>query len=259
MVSVIIPTTSQGFTHLARLLPLLSEECQETGSEIIIIDNASKDGTTNYLANYNCTVIVNKTNQGFSIANNRAVKIAQGDYLLFLNNDTYITKGFINEMVRVIESDEAIGMVGCLIMQMNEKKVQHAGVCFTKDYVAYQLGLEQPDIAPQIPFNDPRVHTVREVPAVTAACMLVKKEVFNQVNGFDERFKNGWEDVDLCLKVREAGFKIMYTGNTYVQHERFGSKNAGRFQHEIENRQLYDSIWVTTGKAKKVLGNFREG
>ena len=263
IVSVIIPTTTQGFSHLARLMPMLVEECENSNAEIIVIDNASRDGTCNYLSNYNCTIIVNKTNLGFSKANNQAARIAQGKYLLFLNNDTVVTDGFINKMKSTFDIKElgkyAVGAVGCLIMEMGgQKKVQNIGVCFTKDYVSYPLGAEQSDISPQILFNDPRVHTIREVPAVTAACMMVKKDMFLSIGGFDEEYINGWEDNDLCLRIREDGWRIMYNGNAMIYHQRYGSKAVGRFNHEQENRQRYDSIWVDTGRAKKILGEFRE-
>lgn len=256
-VSVIIPTTLHGFTHMARLMPMLAQECKDF-AEIIIVDNASRDGTLAYLSNYECVVIVNKTNQGFAKANNRASEHARGEYLLFLNNDTAVNPGILREMVKTFDTDPKIGIVGALVILMgNTKKVQHIGVCFTPEYIPYELGLEKPDITPQIPFNDPRTHAVRRVPAVTAACMMVKKSVYDEVGGFDEDYINGWEDNDLCLKVREKGYEIYYNGNASIYHMHFGS--PGRLAFEAQNRLRYDKTWVHTGRAKNVLGNFREG
>lgn len=254
--SVIIPTTSQGFIHLARLMPLLVEE----EAEIIVVDNGSHDGTTNYLSNYNCKVVINKSNLGFAKGVNQGVSIAKGEFILLLNNDTVITKGFVQEMEKTFELDKTIGIVGCLIMQLGgQKKVQNIGTCFTEDYIPYELGLEKASITPQILFNDPRVHVVREVPGFTGACMMIKREVWDKVGGLDERFINGWEDVDFFLKARELGYRVYYTGNTYIYHQLHGSRNVGRFNHENENRKLYDSIWVNTGRAKQVLKAFRQG
>jgi O-antigen biosynthesis protein len=255
MVSVLIPTMTQGLTHLAKLLPRLA---MEPNIEIIIIDNNSKDGTTGYLSNYDCTVKINKVNLGFAKANNQAAKIAQGDYLLLLNNDTAITEGFVQKMLEVFDKDEKIGIVGSLIYTLGSpKKVQHAGVMFTPDYVPYELGLEVPSIAPGITISDIRVPSVREVPAVTAACMMIKKSVWFEIGGLDEEYINGWEDTDFCLKVREKGYKIFYTGQTSIYHQRFGS--VGRLAKESQNRQRYDDIWVHTGRAKKILGDFING
>lgn len=254
-VSVLIPTCLGGFTHLARLMPGLSLECDKK-AEIIIIDNASKDGTLQYLSNYQCTVIINKANEGFAKAHNKASKIAQGEYLLLLNNDTIVNPGVIEEMVKTFELDPKIGIVGCLIMKMDSKLVQHAGVMFTPDYIPYELGSEVPGIMPGIPFNDERVKSVREVPSVTAACMMIKKSIFNELGGFDERYINGWEDNDLVLRAREAGYKVWYTGQASIFHKRFGSAAVGRYAHEMENRKLYDRTWVETNRAKTVLKGF---
>lgn len=253
-VSILIPTMTGGFNHLARLLPQLA---LEPDIDLIIIDNNSRDGTTNYLSNYACTVIINKANLGFAKANNAAGRIAQGEYLLLLNNDTVISKGFVGEMLKAFQADEKVGVVGCAIFTMdNPPLIQHAGICFTRDYVPYELGRPVASYNPGIPNNDDRVGSVREVPAVTGACLMIKKSLWDQLGGLNEAFINGWEDTDLCLRVREKGYKIWYTGKTSITHQRFGSH--GRFNHERQNRELYDNIWVHTGRAQSVLGDFRE-
>lgn len=261
MVSILIPTTVGGMTHLARLLPNLSREAEETGAEIIVIDNNSKDGTANLLCNYDCTVKFNKVNLGFSKAHNQASKIAQGEYLLLLNNDTAIYPGLLQEMQKVFLLDPKIAVVGCLIMLMDRDKIQHAGVMFTPDYVPYELGLELPNIRPGtypgIPMSDPRVHMVREVPSVTGACMMIRKDVWEEIGGLDDEYINGWEDVDFCLKARELGYKIYYTGKAKIMHKHFGS--PGRFLNEAANRLRYDQIWVDTKRAEKVLGGVING
>lgn len=256
LISIMIPTTNQGFSHISHLIPTLSIEAKEQNAEIIVIDNGSRDGTTNYLSNYECRIIVNKSNRGFSVANNQAAEIARGEYLLLLNNDTTITPGLLRDMVEVFSIHHTIGIVGCCILTMDEKKVQHAGVCFTVDYVPYELGLEIPSIAPGIPRNDERVGSVREVPSVSAACMMVKKSVWDEIGGLDEAYMNGWEDTDFVLKARERGYKVWYTGKTRIYHKHFGSH--GRFAYERENRARYDAIWVHTKRAESALGGKRE-
>lgn len=255
-ISIMIPTCFGGFTHLATLLPGLRQEAKEANAEIIIVDNNSKDGTTNYLANYDCTLKINTANLGFAKANNQASRIAQGDYLLLLNNDTTITPGFLNEMKRTFEQDPKIAIVGCLIWLMDQKKVQHAGVMFTDSYVPYELGLEIPSVAPGIAINDPRVKSVREVPAVTFACAMVKKSVWEELGGLDEEYVNGWEDSDFCLKAKEKGYKVWYTGQAAIKHKKHGT--FGRMTYESQNRNRYDEIWVNSGKAQQIIQNRRE-
>lgn len=254
MVSVIIPTSIGGMMHLATLMPNLS---QEPESEVIIIDNASKDGTANYLSNFECTLKINKYPMNFSKSNNYGASIARGEYLLFLNNDTLITNGFIKEMVRVFEQNPEVAVVGNLLLTMGQpRKVSHAGVCFTQNYIPYELGPEMSSITPGIPMNDPRVSSVREVPSVTGACAMINRDIFNNIGGFDEDYVNGWEDNDLFLKVRELGFKIWYTGKVPVYHKKHGSR--GRFNFESANRKRYDEIWINSGRAEKALKGVRE-
>lgn len=256
MISILIPTTIGGFTHLAGLMPALSVECDKK-AEIIVVDNASHDGTLSYMSNYQSTVIINKINEGFAKAHNKAAKIAQGEYLLLLNNDTVITPGFLDKMLSTFEIDPKIGIVGCLVIKLDTKQVQHAGVMFTPEYVPYELGLPIADFSPGITRNDDRCSSIREVPSVTGACMMIKKSLFEELGGFDERYVNGWEDTDLVLKAREKGYKVWYNGQAMIYHKHFGSTHAGRFAHEVANRKLYDITWVDTGRARKIMGEQR--
>jgi len=256
-VSVMIPTSFGGFTYLAALMPGLREECKNSNAEIIIVDNNSKDGTTNFLSAYDCTLKINNANLGFARGHNQAARIAQGDYLLLLNNDTVITPGFINTMKDTFNQDPEIGIVGCLILMMDfQDKVQHAGVMFTEDYLPYELGLEVPSITPGITIQDPRVKSVREVPSVTFACAMIKREVWDKVGGLKEEFINGWEDTDFVLKAKELGYKVWYNGNAVIKHKKHGT--AGRMNYEAQNRSLFDQLWINTSRAKEIIGEKRE-
>lgn len=257
MISVIIPTLTGGLNHLVKLIPGLSDEPDK---EIIVIDNYSRDGTTNYLQNYECKIKVNKQLNNFSKSNNMGAKMAEGDTLLFLNNDTQIQEGLLQEMQSVLNSDKNVGVVGSLLYLMDyPRKVQHAGVMFTEKFIPYELGLPLSFGVPEIAPNDPRINSVREVPSVTGACMMIKKDLFDKIGGFDEEYNNGWEDTDLVLRVKELGYKVFYTGRKYVLHKHFGSKDRGRFTHENKNRQRYEEIWVNTGRAKNILKDFIYG
>lgn len=257
MISIIVPTITGGLNYLVSLIPTVEQQTEP--HELIIIDNASRDGTTNYLGNKECLIKVNKEKLNFSQSNNIGARLAQGTHLLFLNNDTKLEPNLLKEMLDTFNQDEKIGIVGCQIRLMqNPHKVHHAGIMFTEKYEPYELGLSQPFGIPEILKNDPKVWAIREVPAVTAACMMIRKDIFFEVGGFDENYKNGWEDVDLNLKVRQKGYKIYYTGKTYAYHHHFGSKDRGRFAFETENRARYEELWMTTGKAKEVLKGVRE-
>lgn len=255
-VTTIIPTTRGGLTYITRLLPKLITE----PTEIVVIDNSSRDGTTNYLSsNFDCVIKVNNPGRNFSQSNNQGANLSGTEYLLFLNNDTWNQKGFIQKMISTFDIDPNIAVVGCRIYTMdNPKRVQHAGVMFNQEYVPYELGLSIMDGLPELKPNDTRVTSIREVPSVTACCMMVKKSVFEEVGGFDEQYITGWEDTDLVLRIRELGYKVWYNGEAIIYHQKFGSRSAGRFTYEEQNRKRYDDIWVHTGRAKKIVGDKRE-
>lgn len=247
MVTVVIPTTTSGFGHLAKLMPSLSPEKLHT----VIVDNDSLDGTAQYLANFDCTVVHNKTKRSFAYSCNQGAKLSDNKYLLFLNNDTRVLPNFALEMVSVAEERNA-AVVGCPIFLMEGGGVQHAGIYLTDEGFPYELGRPIPDKAPGIKNDDYRVRQTREVPAVTAVAVLVNREKFWKVGGFDENYLTGWEDVDLCFKLREAGESIWYAGNATVYHKLHGSRNVGRFTYEEQNRDRFCKRWVENGKTKEL-------
>lgn len=260
-VSVIIPTTIGGFPYIARLIPSIAKEAVANDAEIIIIDNASRDNTLAYFGTQSpCDVkiIVNRINLGYAKGNNQGASIAKGEYLLFLNNDTVCDPNLIHHMLDTFTREENIGVVGVRILN-DGGKLQHLGVCFTSGYVPYELGDQVGDISPRIPLDDPRVYSIRPVPSVTGACMMIKRSVFDEVGGWNEQFINGWEDTDLVLRAREKGYSVWYNGMAVVNHKKHGSVNAGRFRFEAQNRKLYDDIWVHTNRAKDVLKGFIQG
>jgi GT2 family glycosyltransferase len=128
--------------------------------------------------------------------------------------------------------------------------IQHAGVGFKKNGSPRHVYKNWPSDAPD-------VNLKKEFQAVTAACMLVRREAYYQVNGFDEIFKTGKEDVDFCLKVGQAGWKIIYEPKACIIH--FEHKSPGRHDYDEYNRGIYLQRW--SGKVRedisviKALGN----
>ena len=182
--------------------------------EIIVVDNASKDNSVNYLKSLDLsiTLIENDVNESFSKGNNDAVKIANGDYLLFLNNDIEPTYGWLNEMMGCMLKNENIFCVGAKLIfplfkdfntQEKSFTIQHAGVKFREVITNYIYGPYHENIFYLDIFSD-EVNTVKEVIANTAACLLVSKAIFNDLNGFDENYFYGYEDIDLAIKAYMA-------------------------------------------------------
>ncbi len=210
---------------------------------LIAIDNNSSDGTQDYFnklkSKYNnFKFIRNNQNLTFAKANNNIVKIANTDLILFLNNDTIVTKNWLNSLIDEINSDKNIAAVGSLLLYPDTELIQHCGVklgTFQGKKLFYHI--HQLRNYKYIPHST----NTYELNFITAACMLTKKEIFEKVNSFDENYQNGFEDIDLCLKFKENNYKIKYCGKSIVYH--YESQTEGRNDHNEENYQLLLTKW----------------
>ena len=233
--SIIIPVfnkvelTQQCLTHLA-------EVTTETSYEVIVVDNDSSDGTAEFLSSLrgDIRVITNHANLGFAKACNQGAAVAKGKYLVYLNNDTIPQLGWLSPLVEEVESYENVAVVGSKLLYP-DNTIQHAGVVFSRNlgtpYHIFQGAHE----------SLPAVNARKEFQAVTAACMLVRKEIFEKVGAFDEDFVNGFEDVDLCLKIRQLGKKVIYQPKSCLYH--LESQTSGRKTHDVANGQRLYARW----------------
>ena len=203
--------------------------------EVILVDNASSDWTKYLLLAFEGDVEVmrNDENVGFARANNQGALSARGEYVLFLNNDTEPLEGWLQAMVRLADSDERIGVVGARLLYPQNDTVQHAGLEMINGI---------PDhVYRGVPAEDERVMQSRDLDMVTGACMLVRRTIFEQLGGFDEAYRNGVEDVDLCLQVRSKGYRVVYCAESVLYHHEGTSE--GRFDHVNENLQRFFAKW----------------
>lgn len=221
-VSIVIPTFNN--VDLTRqCIEAIRQTADLIPYEIIVVDNASSDSTPDYLrgeeASGRIKLIVNPTNLSFSKANNQASKLARGNYLLFLNNDTIPHNGWLSALISLAESDAEIGILGSKLLYA-DGTIQHAGVAvgiLEGEPFPYHIYLCQPP-------NAPFVNKQREFQMVTGACLSIRRALFERLGGFDENYVNGHEDLDLCLKVRELGFKVIYCPTSEVTHLESGTK-----------------------------------
>lgn len=236
LVSIVIPAWNKwGYTR--RCLESLDATRGEVPYEVIVVDNASTDETVTALPAFpGVRVHRNAENLGFAKACNQGASLARAPHLLFLNNDTEARPGWLEPLVRLLESAPDIAMVGSKLL-FPDGTLQHAGVA-----VAYAGPLP---VSPfHVHYRKPPETSDRplELNCVTAACMLVRGDVFRRLGGFDEAFRNGYEDVDLCLKVREAGLRIAYTPESVLVHHE--SVSEGRFDKNRENEDLLSRRWM---------------
>ena len=235
-VSIVIPVFNK-WELTWKCLMAVAENTRDVAHEVIVIDNASSDETAQALPLLdNIRFARNTANLGFAKASNQGAAMARGQYVLFLNNDTEPTPGWLPPMVAEIEADPAVAIVGSKLLYP-DGTVQHGGVVFAyagpEPITPLHLHARQPASA-----SDRRL----ELRAVTAACMLMRPDVFREHGGFDEAFVNGGEDVDLCLKVWRSGRKIVFTPASVVVHHE--SASDGRFRFAAANADRLNSLWL---------------
>ena len=242
LVSIIIPNKDHT-DDLDKCLLSLNKNNDYKNFEIIIVENNSVESRTfdyyKFIEKDPRVKVVTYTKEfNYSDINNMGVKEAKGDYILLLNNDTQIMeKTSIREMVGVCLRED-VGAVGAALYY-DDKTLQHAGVIIGVGGCAGHAFVG-------LPMDEPgymnRAIAQSNVSCATAAALLVKKQVFDEVGGFDVKYKVAFNDVDLCLKIRKAGYLIVY--NPYAKLFHFESKSRGaentpekieRFSKEVGN------------------------
>ena len=234
-VSFIIPVFNQLAHTRACYRALYEHVPTSTGHEVIWIDDASDAETRDFLESItgNHRVIHLAQNQGFATATNTGAAVASGQWLCLLNNDVELTEGAVAEMIRVADAHNDAGIIGCVQVSSHDGSVDHTGIDFIDG--GYPVHQRTEIKALQ---SGPRD---RVVPAVTAACCLVNRAWFLNIGGLDTRYRNGFEDVDLCLRAREAGWQIYLANRSIVKHA--VSTSQGRGRHEYRNAQKFLERW----------------
>lgn len=209
--------------------------------EIILFDNGSTEpGTEEFLSALKHKVIRSPHNLGFAKGNNKAVDAADGDLLLFLNNDTITHKSWLEEMIKTLHEYPECGIVGSKLLYP-DGTIQHIGVVLGRKGNGYHPYKGCPaDIPPAM--------ATHECEAVTGACLLISKDVFGHVGGFDERYLHGSEDADICLKVRRLGLKVLYCPGSVLTHfEQVSFKeksSSDRKRSTRRNERLFCKKWA---------------
>jgi len=234
-VSIVMPLFNKAEFTEKCLYAIAENTGEDTAYDVVLVDNASSDWTQYLLLAFEGDVAVlrNEENVGFARANNQGAAVAQGEYLLFLNNDTVPHPRWLQAMVELADSDSKIGIVGSKLLYPDTGTIQHAGI---------ELINGVPDhVLRGAPADDPRVCEVRDLDMVTGACLMIRRELFVELGGFDTAYLNGVEDVDLCLQVRARGYRVVYCPDAVVDHHEGTSE--GRFEHVRENLAHFVGKW----------------
>ncbi|MEN6344193.1 MAG: glycosyltransferase family 2 protein [Armatimonadia bacterium] len=186
--------------------------------QLIIIDNGSSDGTSEYLsslqsAGWPLQVIANSRNLGFTLAANQGMRAARSHYVVLLNNDTTVTQHWLFGLLRVAESSDDIGIVGPKILSPQTDCIRGIGG------LVFREGRVQGPLGEGCSREDPTYGVPCEVQYAEGSCMLIKRPVIETIGYLDEQYAPAYyEDTDYCFRAREAGFRIVYSPYSAIYH-----------------------------------------
>ncbi|TBL81881.1 glycosyltransferase family 2 protein [Paenibacillus thalictri] len=234
--SIVIPTYNQ--CELLRQCIESIKQYTPERHEIIVIDNASTDGTADYLKSMTGQLRyrINKTNAGFSGGVNQGLKMACGTTLMVLNNDTVVTKGWLGNLQKCLQSDERFGLVGPVTNYISGEQL---------------VATSYPNIAEMHrfaeTFNQSDPQKWQKTARITGFCLLFRRELFERVGFFDEGFEIGnCEDDDFCLRVKLLGAQLVIARDTFIHH--VGSVSMKALDSNMgavyeKNQQFYGRKW----------------
>ncbi|WP_456384921.1 glycosyltransferase [Desulfolithobacter sp.] len=240
-VSVVV-LTYNNLDYTRACLLSLEKQTRYPDWELIIVDNASSDGTPEFLADYaeknlHVHLILNKENLGFAAGNNVGMRQATGEYIIVLNNDTYVTKGWMRDLVRHFQQDLSLGLVGPVTNNIgNEARID----------IQYADMEEMARAAREYT----RSHARRRLYVDTVAffCAAIRRDVIDTIGYLDEDFGRGFfEDDDYCIRARKAGFKVAIADDVFVHHHLSASFNKLKEQERKQlfekNRAVFEKKW----------------
>ena len=190
---------------------------------ILVVDNASSDGSVAWLkANEWVTGVYNSWNKGYAVACNQGILSGDGKFILLLNSDTLVTRGWLGPLIKILSQPEVAVVGPCLVNF--EGRLVGVGVTGT-DAKPLIRGWGEP--------NDPqRYNAPTKCLSVCGACMGIKRDLLPRLGLFDEHYFHYFEETDYCLNARLQGFKVIYTPASLVLHRVFGSTHNQRLLKE---------------------------
>lgn len=208
--------------------------------DIWVVDNGSNDGTISWLRDTYPTIrlIENSENLGFARANNQALAVCLGKYILLLNNDTVVRKGALQHLVRILDANPEFAAVGPKLLNV-DGSIQPSCMHFPSLWRA-PIGYVKALVGGSAKYSLTNQDEVSSVDAVTGACMLMRREALTSVGMLDQDFFMYAEEVDWCFRAYKQGWKIGYVPSAEVIH--LGGQSAGREPHRFYVQRRFGRV-----------------
>jgi len=239
--SIIIPVYNK-FPYTLACLQSLAQHAGNGDFEVIVVDDCSSDETREALAGIGgIRTLHNEHNLGFIGACNAGAAAARGAFLVFLNNDTQVTAGWLDALLNTFDQHRDVGLVGAKLVYPDGRLQEAGGIVFS-DASGWNYGR----------FGDPRdpaYNFVREVDYCSGAAIALRRSLFEQLGGFDTRYAPAYyEDTDLAFQVREAGLRVLYQpASTVIHFEGITSgtdTGSGTKRYQVINQQKFAERWA---------------
>lgn len=211
---------------LQNLIHSIEKASLNLTKEILIVDNASDDGSVEFIKEKfpQIKLIANQKNLGFGKANNIGLKQANGKYILLINPDTLVAEDTFEKMIKFFESNSEAGLAGCKILNPDGSLQLACRRSFPGPWTSFTKVTGLSNLFPNskifarynLTYLDE--NKTYEVDAISGSFMMMRKEVYEKVGGFDEQFFMYGEDLDLCYRIQKSGFKVYYVHSTQIIH-----------------------------------------
>lgn len=253
MVSIVIPTITR--KHLDTCIESIEKNTSSSNYEIIIVnDGSSEPDLMEYLSKTKYRVLNLPDNMGFAKANNEGFKVARGNYIMTLNADTIVHKDWLSIMIDTLALDEDIAVVGPTVLCAGTCIIETAGCFLDKNnfrtVTSFLMGKQMQDY--------PQIHTTYRVDTIGGVCMLFQKYALFEAGLFDENYVNGWEDVDICLSLRDRGYKIYHAPSVIEHYGSFVRKKSSREEYLKRSEKNRDYFYNKLRKRALDIFNMAE-